>query len=295
MKYTKYFFLWLTLVLCIASDGADKKKLIDYAYNMYSQFGEDGIVEKIFEIIGTTSKIAVEFGAWDGIYLSNTANLWTNDITWKGILIEGDPQRFLQLADTVSRFNGKAICAWVGINKENCLETILEQNDITQPIDLLSIDIDGNDYHIFESLKTIRPRLIICEYNPTIPVHYDLYTPYDAQNNFGTSVAALNRVAQTKGYKLIALTVTNAFFVLEKDFEKFSGFETDLRLINVNDGYITMVTTQDGKYALIKNQRNVYFYGINQQFQGAFLGDCARFDTFQLPAITNIAPQYSSH
>jgi len=277
----------------IAATMSGKKRLAEYVYNNYSQFGEDGVVEKIFEVIGTQSKIAVEFGAWDGIFLSNTAHLWTNDLSWKAILIEGDSKRFVQLVDTASRFNYQAICAWVGITKEDRLETILEKHGMNEPIDLLSIDVDGNDYHIFESLEVIRPRVIICEYNPTIPIHYDLFTPYEAESKFGASVAALVRIAKKKGYVLIALTTTNAFFVLEKYLEKFKDFETNICALNVNDGYVTLITSQDGKYALIKNRANVYFYGINEQYEGKLLGDCHRFDTFCLPKINNIGSYYN--
>ena len=67
------------------------KRLSEHASNTYSQFGEDGIIEKIFQIIGVNSKVCIEFGAWDGFYLSNTANLWTNG--WKGILIEAEQRK----------------------------------------------------------------------------------------------------------------------------------------------------------------------------------------------------------
>ena len=258
------------LLFCILSfkNAFNKPKLTDFAYNKYSQFGEDGIIQKIFDIIGTQSKIAVEFGAWDGFHLSNVAALWCVDPLWKAILIEGDRQRFETLKKNTMLFNVIPIQAWVGIEKHDCLETILKNNGITQTIDILSIDIDGNDYHIFESLKDIRPRLIIIEYNPTIPVTYDVYAPYSPDNNFGQSVGALNRVAHKKGYKLVALTLTNAFYILENDFEKFADYETDLQLLNVNDGYITLVTTYDGKYALVKNNKHVYYYGIEDQFNG---------------------------
>lgn len=255
-----------------------KPRLIEYGVNRYSQFGEDGIIAKIYEVMGTGSKIAVEFGAWDGFHFSNTAALWAYDPSWKGILIEGDAERFKELQKNTANYNCVAINAMVGIDKEDCLEALLKKNSIKEPIDLLSIDIDGNDYHIFESLKKMRPRLIIIEYNPTIPVWYDLYAPYCSKNNFGQSVGALNRIAEKKGYKLIALTLTNAFYVLKSDFAKFAEFETDLSKINVNDGHIVMVTTYDGKYALIKNKVAQYFYGIANRYEGPLEGDCVRCD-----------------
>ncbi len=270
-----------------------KERLIEYAQNMYSQFGEDGIIKKIFEIIGPESKLAVEFGAWDGIHLSNTAKLWIGDLSWRAVLIEGNVNRFEQLAKTAAQFNVLAVCAWVGIEKADCLEAVLEKFNITEPIDLLSIDVDGNDYHIFNSLEKIRPRVIICEYNPTIPIHYDVFAPYCSNNNFGSSAAALARIAQTKGYKLVALTTVNAFFIRENEFEKFNNFETDFRSLNVNDGYITLVTTYDGKYALIKNEKEIYFYGVTSQMDLPLQGKIARCDRGPMNLGFGIRPQYS--
>lgn len=280
MKYGLVLLLTLQAIFCPLYC---RPRLIDHGYNQHSQFGEDGIIQKIFEIMGTKSKIVVEFGAWDGFHFSNTAALWSRDLSWKRILIEGDPERFKELKRNTASYNCLAINAWVGITQEDCLETILKKHDITETIDLLSIDIDGNDYHIFESLKKIRPRLIIVEYNPTIPVWYDVYAPYSKDNNFGQSVAALNRVAEKKGYKLIALTITNAFYVLKKDFEKFAEYETELSLININDGHMVLVTAYDGKYALIKNKQTNYFYGLDEQFKGKIYGECIRCDTKPLP------------
>jgi len=282
----------ITIFILCTSVCYAKERLIEYAHNVYSQFGEDGIVKKIFEIIGPESKLAIEFGAWDGIHLSNTANLWITDRSWRAVLIEGNESRYEQLAKTAAQFNVLAVCAWVGIEKQNSLEAVLEKFNITEPIDLLSIDVDGNDFHIFNSLEKIRPRVIICEYNPTIPIHYDVFAPYCGNNNFGSSVAALARIAQTKGYTLIALSAVNAFFVRENEFEKFSNFETDLRALNVNDGYITLVTTYDGKYALIKNEKEIYFYGVSTQMDLPLHGKIARCDRGPTNLGFGIRPQY---
>ncbi len=268
--------------------SGQKSTLSDFAYNIYSQFGEDGIIEKIFEIIGTQSKIAIEFGAWDGFTFSNTAALWSKNSGWKAILIEGDEKKFQDLKKNTRIFNVIPIQAWVGIDRDDCLEAILEKNGIDEPIDLLSIDIDGNDYHIFESLKTIRPRVIIVEFNPTIPVEYDIYAPYAVDNNFGQSVAALNRVAKKKGYVLVALTITNAFYVLEKDFAKFADFETDLRLLDQSDGHIVVVTTYDGKYALVNNKKNSYYYGVEEPYHGALCGIFKKWDQLRIPALYQV-------
>ncbi len=234
----------------------------------------------------------VEFGAWDGFTYSNTAALWAGDTSWKGILIEGDGKKFQELVAGTAGYNVIAINAWVGIGHNDCLEAVLRSNSIPDSIDLLSIDVDGNDYHIFESLKKIRPRVIICEYNPTIPFYYDVYAPYAPTNNFGHSVAALNRIAQKKGYVLVALTQTNALFVHKKEFPKFADFETDFWALNVNDGYLVVVTTYDGKYAIVKNGSPQYFYGINGAYEGQILGSYQQWKGQPVEAVYQVSNQH---
>jgi len=185
--------------------------LATFAYNNYSQFGEDGIIEKIFETIGTKSKLCIEFGAWDGFFASNTANLWTKH-GWQAILIESDQKKAKQLHENLQRYPAcTAICAHVGNKSPNLLEEILTtHNMLPATIDLLSIDIDDNDYYVFETLNSIHPRIIICEYNPTLPPELDIHFPPDSY--WGCSAGSLIRLAHAKGYELIAMTDTNCFF-----------------------------------------------------------------------------------
>ncbi|MBM3344902.1 MAG: FkbM family methyltransferase [Betaproteobacteria bacterium] len=192
-----------------------------FGTNHYSQSGEDGVIAKFFEIIGTRSKTRIEFGAWDGFHLSNTANLWTSG--WKGVLIEGHARRFQDLERNVRDHDCTCINAYVSRDGENRLEALLDRHGVGRNIDLLSIDIDGNDYYIIESLEKLGPRVIVCEYKPTIPAETDLLAEYG--NYFGASVAALERVARSKSYRLVALTETNCFFVLDEDFPRFAGNE----------------------------------------------------------------------
>lgn len=236
----------------------DKAKIADFAENVYSQYGEDGIIEKIFAIIGTTTRLCVEFGAWDGLHLSNTRNLWTNG--WKAVLIEGDKEKFVQLIENTKGYACLALDALVGIDDQrDSLEYVLRTNKIAETIDLLSIDVDGNDYYIFESLKNIRPRVIVCEYNPTMPYYMDIYAP--SNNYFGCSVAALNRVAATKGYRLISTTVTNCFYVLEEEYERFADYETDLDKVANRTGLNYIVTSYAGDYLILGN----VYYGVRNQ------------------------------
>ncbi len=242
------------------------KTLTDFASNAYSQFGEDGIIEKIFEIIGPQSKLCVEFGAWDGFHLSNTANLWTKG--WRGILIEGNKKRFECLKNNVRNYSCVCINAYVELNGNNSLEALLKAHSISEQIDLLSIDIDGNDYYIYESLKEIRPRVVICEYNPTIPAHIELLAEYN--NYFGCSVASLNNLAIKKDYALVAITQTNCIFVLKELEALFQEFETRLKYIK-NDNYVRyLITSYSGDYVLSKGE---LAYGVSFPYKGKLIGD----------------------
>jgi hypothetical protein len=176
--------------------------------NVHSQCGEDGVIAAIFHALGVTGGTAVEFGAWDGVYLSNTAAL--REAGWDTCLIEGDPARYAALAQ---RFSGDpkvvTVEAWVRATGDSSLDAILSRR-FPKPIDLLSIDIDGDDCHVFANL-VVRPRVVVIEFNPTIPPFIERLNP--AGKVKGSSLAALTRLANQKGYELVYATVFNAIFI----------------------------------------------------------------------------------
>jgi hypothetical protein len=223
-------------------------KLLDYAADVYSQNGEDGIIAKIFEIIEPEAHVAIEFGAWDGFHLSNTANLWTKG--WRGVLIEGEAERFAELEKSTQSYNVKGLCRFVGFSPEDSLEAILEDAGIEPKADLLSIDIDGDDLHVLGSLQTLRPMVIVCEYNPYVPYFMDLHGAKGQR--FGASVAALIRVATMLGYRLVALTKTNAFFVLEKYSSRFRDFETSVEKLAIWDHVSFVLQDYDANYVIAR-------------------------------------------
>ncbi len=242
------------------------KKLSDYAYNVYSQFGEDGIIEKVFEILGPLSRACIEVGAWDGFYYSNTANLWTKG--WKGILIEADENKYLSLVANVKNYNCHCIKAFVGYEKHNTLENILKKEGISEDIDFLSIDVDGDDYYIFESLKELKPRLITCEFNPTIPFHMDLISKKG--NFFGCSALSLIKLAEKKDYRLIAMTETNCFFVRSIEFKKFKDYEVNLEKIASIKHLTYFITGFDGAYILSQKPTFGCSHPSRQKFKGEY-------------------------
>lgn len=241
-------------------------KLSDFSTNVFSQFGEDGIVQKIFQIIGISHNVCIEFGAWDGFYLSNTANLWTNG--WKGILIEGNVERYCTLVENTKGYDCHCINLYVTHSGDNVLENIIRRNNLPQQIDLLSIDIDGDDYYIFGSMTDLRPRVIICEYNPTIPSHIDLVP--EPGNCFGSSALALVKLAERKGYSLISMTETNCFFVTNDLFHHFSDYETSLPSLALTDHLTYLMTGYSGEYIASRLPTYGCTFPSAQEFRGAY-------------------------
>jgi len=241
-------------------------RLYDYARNIFSQFGEDGIIQKIFDIIGTSSQVCIDVGAWNGRYLSNTANLWLHG--WKAFLIEANPKRYAALLRNTKGHNCRCIKARIAPEGANTLENVLRAYDINA-VDFLSIDVDGDDYWIFKSLQSLRPRVICCEHNPTIPIHIDLVA--DKGNYFGCSVLALHKLAESKKYKLIAMTRTNSFFVSIEEFEKFSGWEKSLAMLAelaIGEAITYYITGYNGDYVLSQRPG----FGLGKPYKQKLIG-----------------------
>lgn len=218
-------------------------KINDFKNNLYSQFGEDGIIEKIFQLIEPKNKTCIEFGAWDGEYLSNTSALWKH-YNWKAILIESDFSKFNLLK---SKTNKNCVCINELVDCElNSLDLIIDKYKLNKDVDFLSIDIDGNDYYILESL-VIRPKVICIEYNPTIPYWLDIKQKYNDVDQMGASPYALLKLAESIDYFLIAATDVNMFFVHNSYKKIFSRYEKTLSELICKDHYNIIVSKYNGK------------------------------------------------
>lgn len=197
----------------------DPKRLIKYQYEIFSQSGEDGIISEIFRRIGHAQKTFVEFGVADGKQ-NNTRYLLTTG--WSGTWMEADKELVIRLR----KLHGEKIkkgtlrVAHAMVNAEN-IESLLQENEVSPEFDLLSIDIDRNDYWVWTAIQHYRPRVIIVEYNAFFPPGVDWvveYSPdaiWDGTRGFGASLTALELLGVKKGYKLVGcnLAGVNAFFV----------------------------------------------------------------------------------
>jgi hypothetical protein len=195
--------------------------LLNYASNTYSQAGEDGVIAKILAMLPELDRWCVEFGAWDGIYLSNVRRLIEEE-GYSAILIEGDKKKFESLRINYANNNSVAtVNRFVGFNVEDGLDKILSSYSIPNNFDFLSIDVDGNDYHIWKAINEFRPKVICVEFNPTIPSEVNFVQTPDPGINQGCSLLSLDELARSKRYELVCVLRHNAIFVDQSYFPKF--------------------------------------------------------------------------
>ena len=196
-----------------------------YASDVYSQNGEDGILGELLRRLGVFDrageKWCVEFGAWDGVHLSNTCNLIRNH-GFRAVLVEGERKRYRQLCRNLPGEEVIKICRWVSLEGEDRLDAILGSTPIPKDFDLLSIDIDGADYHVWQSLRAYRPKLVIIEINPTIPVDVPHVQPADFAVNHGSGVKAMDMLAREKRYTTVCVQGGNMIAVRNDLLERIT-------------------------------------------------------------------------
>jgi len=191
-------------------------------FRVFSQWGEDGILEHLVSNISIPNKVFVEFGVED--YREANTRFLLKHRSWCGVVLDGSRENVAAIRrDAIYwRYNLKAECVFV--TRENIGEAISSQG-LSGDIGLLSIDIDGNDYWIWQAIDCISPRIVVVEYNALFGRELPISVPYDPsfQRNrahysnlyCGCSLAALHHLAQQKGYALVGCNSAgnNAFFV----------------------------------------------------------------------------------
>ena len=215
--------------------------------NSFAQNNEDIIVDDImkeYNILRTG--YSVEFGGWDGLYLSNIAffNKKYNDNL---LFIEGDISK---VNDGIKNYknvsNVKFENTFVNFSGANSLDKILAKNHFPNSFDILSIDVDGNDYHIWTSLENFSPSIVIIEFNFSIPNDVEFVQEKNMRTNHGSSAKSLCHLATKKGYSLLRVTESNLIFL--------------------NNRYITSEFKNDNKLNELRDDSNVkvyLFYGYD--------------------------------
>jgi hypothetical protein len=201
--------------------NADPKRLLRYGFKVYSQADEDGILQEMFRRIGTTSKTFIEFGVETAIEC-NTVKLLVEG--WRGLWIEASAPCVANIRSNFGDFfnDGRLKLVESLVTVEN-INALLKNSGMTGQIDLLSIDIDGNDYWVWKAIDIVSPRVVAIEYNAQLRPPVSLVVPYeptrrwDGSNYFGASLEALVRLGRSKGYRIVGCSFSgvNAFFVRE--------------------------------------------------------------------------------
>jgi hypothetical protein len=237
--------------------------LTEYACNVTSQYGEDGIIEKVLETLGVNDKWCVEFGSWDGKACSNTYNL-ISEKGYSAVLIEGNRKRYKDLLKTFT-CNDKVIMInkFVGFDKENGLDSILKETSIPVDFDLLSIDIDGNDYHVWKAIEDYKPKAVVIEFNPTIHKTVEFVQPPDPRLQQGSSLLSITKLANLKGYELVCTTKTNAIYVKSEFFKLFGIKNNSVENMMTDESMITHIFCGYDGTVFIRGCGSIPWQGIS--------------------------------
>ena len=206
----------------------NQKNLINFGFKSYSQSDEDGIIEEIFNRIGVSNKNFIEIGVQDGLECNTTYLL---NQGWNGMWIEQDIKQCNKILKTFDfLINKKLKLINKTANFSNINNIIKENWDLKQEVDLLSIDIGLNTFHVLNEIDIIKPRVIVTEYNSKYgpktmwKVKRSENEDWDGSDYFGASLKSFELMMEKKDYLLIGCNITgvNAFF-LRKDLvnEKF--------------------------------------------------------------------------
>lgn len=199
-----------------------KMSLEESEFQVYSQWGEDGIIQHLIDLVSIPQKVFIEFGV-ENYTQANTRFLLKNN-NWSGLVMDGSEEniQYIKRDPIYWSHNLKVVHAFIDRNNINSL---ISSNALKGDIGLLSIDIDGNDYWVWDAIDVVSPRIVICEYNSRFGPLAKVTVPYDpsfirSQAHFsnlyyGASIAALADLGDKKGYVLVGgnRAGNNVFFV----------------------------------------------------------------------------------
>lgn len=191
-------------------------------FKVYSQSGEDGIIQFLINNINITNKKFIEFGI-ENYLESNTRFLALNNY-WSGLIIDGDQANIDYIKNDPIYWRCQLTAVKSFITKDN-INDIIRSNNFTGDIGILSVDIDGNDYWVWDAINCVEPAIVVAEYNSFFGYEREITVPYNetfirtsahySKIYYGASIAALTALANKKGYALVAsnLAGNNVFYV----------------------------------------------------------------------------------
>ncbi len=191
-------------------------------FRAFSQAGEDGIIQYLISRVPIGKDVFVEFGVEDYTQ-SNTRFLMMNN-NWGGVVIDADEANISHIMKSPLYWSGELTAVKAFINRDN-INDLIKSGGVSGDIGLLSVDIDGNDYWVWERIDVVSPRIVVCEYNNLFGSKESVTIPYSpdfvrtkahySRLYFGASLKALCTLAEKKGYNFVGCDSfgTNAFFV----------------------------------------------------------------------------------
>lgn len=204
------------------NDIKKSKDIKDYEVKIFSQFGEDGIINFLIKELNIKNKKFIEIGT-ENYEESNTRFLLENN-NWQGLIVDGSEKNINYIKNQSYYWRQNILAKYSFITREN-INQIIKDFTVNDDVGLLSIDIDGNDYWIWEKINIIKPSMVVIEYNARLGAERSITVPYDKDFDrikkhfssiyFGCSLKALWKLGKTKGYSLIYTNKNgnNAFFI----------------------------------------------------------------------------------
>jgi hypothetical protein len=250
--------------------------LAAYEFKVFSQGGEDGIIQKLIHCLEIANRTFIEFGVED-FTESNARFLMANDL-WKGHVIDGSEKNVAAIRKTRYFWRYQLTARAAFISRENINE-LLAESGFPRDLGLLSVDIDGMDYWVFEAIKEYHARILIVEYNAVFGRDRAITVPYDPKFlrmiahpsglYFGASLSALTMLAQHQGYALIGTNsaACNAFFVREDLLN-----QTPFRALTAQEAFTESVARESR----------------NSSGELTYVGGAARYDLIRGLPVVNV-------
>ena len=210
------------LILSQLQRDARREHLWEYEFKVFSQWGEDGIIQHLVNHLKITNRTFIEFGVED-FFESNCRYLMMKD-RWNGYVLDGSPDNMQRLQSSYFYWQYQLSCKASFITRDN-VAALLDESGFDKELGLLSVDIDGVDYHVLEALGAWRPAILVVEYNDAFGFERPVTVPYDAQfvrarkhssnQYWGANLPAFCHLAQARGFALVGINSvgSNAFFV----------------------------------------------------------------------------------
>lgn len=216
---------YLVLAALLAEKNRTRQRvhgLYEVEFSTYSQWGEDGIIDWLIDRLPGIPPTFIEFGVEN--YQESNTRLLLQLRNWRGLVLDGSQKHIddIKGQEIYWKYELSAVCAF--IDKDN-INGLISNAGLSGDVGLLSVDIDGNDYWVWQAIEVVNPVIVVCEYNAVLGDIHSVSVPYQATFQrtkadpsnlyFGASIRALIALGESKGYTFVGSTSTgaNAFFI----------------------------------------------------------------------------------